>query len=442
MTEIDLKKKTIHFFHFNPTQQFIVDTDEYCEYSGQKYPYTIRYYTISGNISKRGKEALRELVYNISIEDPNYNQMLFYTELNQSFLYSMFVRSDQDEFINLLKFLKDYISGATVFVNVNHVSISNDMLRDNGIVVKKFLHIIMKDYIVSKKTIMIENDFELKNFTLSPNNKLVCQDWFIYFSDVAFGCIKNRILQFSGTCYLNAVVNGIILTSTARKMVLSKMKKLKKDEYDKPLDLDICTKKDKNYIFRLIYNMICSKVSLKRTKAYAQDIILEYSKLYTDDPQGQGGFTVDALEELIEMIDPEYVTIDYPVLEGSTGNFLIVYTPSDKKIDDMVIHNKQKFILQFAIISFGTKTGKTGHAMTGIICDGQYIIYDSNEVMLNIHWPTLSTDIEVRNTFNKYAKRQYGYEDTYYYIIPVYIRKSAIDKYINVSSEELCSQLN
>ena len=78
------KLKTIYFFHFKTAEQpkFDPQDTEYCDDYGQPYPYTIVYKTISNKISQEGLDNLMYEVASIAELDPKFNQMLFYTEID------------------------------------------------------------------------------------------------------------------------------------------------------------------------------------------------------------------------------------------------------------------------------------------------------------------------------------------------------------------------
>ena len=56
-----------------------------------------------------------------------------------------------------------------------------------------------------------------------PGTSVVCTWWFEYYVGKIFSCGTGRLVQYSGTCYLNAVVNGIILSNHVSSMVLMYM---------------------------------------------------------------------------------------------------------------------------------------------------------------------------------------------------------------------------
>ena len=470
------QQKTIYFFHFKTTQQAKFDPEDkyYCENYGQLYPYTIVYMTISNEISGEGLERLRDEVARIAGLDPKENQMLFYIESYQMSVSELIWKHTFGEtvyraFIRTLVYLKDYIEDATVFSNPIYVPYND--LKANGIVVKKCLNIrnVPKLDIHGFKGIYtieaLGMTYMVKNFSGRKNQKLICNDWFIYFSDTAFGCIKNRLFQLSGTCYLNAIVNGIILSSTVRKIALQSMGKLDVTQYSKPLNLEVCDKKDPSYLFRLIYNTICSKTPLRHS-VYGQDIMVEFSKLYSSDPVGgQGGFGFQTMCKLIRLIDPDYIALGYTgntrdekgisrdpypmptsntdelfYLKDGTGDFLVV--EEGGKANNSIIYNGDTFLLQFCSIAIecdGWLPG--GHEIVGIKCDNNYIIVDSHERILNLDWRKLGQDKSADERLLEYFRPYNCRRISQLFLSPLYVRASTIEKYKDVTSEELCDRL-
>lgn len=464
--------KTIHFFHFKTLNENEFNTEDttYCKNYGQTYPYTIKYYRVSSKLSGSGMDNLRAQVKSISEMDENFNQILFFTSIEDAIVEKrvLFIKTVSEHkiekaFIAMLKGLKEYIKNATAFIRYENdmiLYVSRSLLKDNGIHLKKFLNISAGDATQNAEIFLEDgNKFDYKYFARYQFNepKLVCNNWFIYFSDIAFGCVKNRLLQISSTCYLNTILNGIILCPTARKVALNVMKKIEKSKYISPLNLDMCGLKDEYYLFRLVYNMICSNVVLKDTSAYMTDIIVQYSKLYSPDKTGggQGGYIHETFGKLIKLIDPDFIELYYPnhwytgngtlsdivIKKRGGGDFLFIY-PGGEAYDN-VNYNDTTYVLQFAFITLTNKGFVNSHSVVGIICDGQYIIFDSNGDMVNIDWRHLIKDIGTREVILEYINRTYpgiGFTDVI--IDPVYIKQSTIKQYDSVSSDSLCKFLN
>lgn len=460
------KRKMIYFFHFKTPEQPEYNPQSQGCLKGLEYPYSISYYTISTDLSPEGLIHLKKFIQSLSVLDPEFDQILFYTQITppersilsafRAIVFGMYLQ--EQAYLKLLSDLREYITNCTAFIDykVNKpLYISEEMLKENGIRVKKFLNLYTYDPAVSTQSVTTRSmrDDKLyyyKQFKKSDRLELVCNEWFMYFSFTAFGCVKSRVLQLSGTCYINSVINSIILSPVLRNIALHKMTQVNKAMYNKPLNLDVCDKKDKYYIFRLIFNLFCSSVPLRET-VYKQDILIEYGKLHTDDPSGEGGDPFKTMTKILELIDPGYIQIDYKTsyntMTGNTkmdevvtkdgdGDFLIV--EKGGMAYPHITHNGEKFVLQSSIISFNTGLG-FAHAISGIICDDTYIIVDSNEGMINIDWRKLYNNQGIRNLFSEYFS--YYKWDGSVYLYPIFVRESAIGKYGNISAQTLCAQL-
>ena len=461
-----IKLKTIYLFHFKTKEQEDFDAQDttYCNYRGQPYNYTIVYMTISNNISREGLVDLIQEVARVAMLSPKFNQILFYTDIG-----AKNSKAQYNDFIGLLLYLKGYIENATVFVSSIGLSysVSYDTLAEKGIYVKKCLNIHNGYKTTGRRIVVYEGRaYPFRRFIGKQHQTLLCNDWFIYYSDTAFGCIKNRLIQLSGTCYLNAIVNGIILSPLVRNAALQSMRKEDASLYTKPLNLELCEKKDPKYLFRLLYNTICSKAPLHDT-LYKQDIIVEFSKLYSVDPVGgQGGQSVKTMNMLLDLIDPNHIMLGYrsqheglkkitylfPTLTSSelfairdgTGDFLMV--EAGGRVEDTIVYNGENFLLQFSNIGITAEMNGTketiNHAVVGIKCDGNYIVFDSNDGLLNIDWRKVGIKQGETRMLTEYMKQTYDISNiTKIHTEPLYIRESAIARYNSMSTEELCDGL-
>jgi len=471
-TQIDPKNKIIHFFHYKKSNQtlFNAQDEDYCTHTGQIYPYTIRYYTINESLSSLGLNKLIDLVKSISTRDPEKNQVLFYARVPTVSFDILFVRNRfRLGFLSLLKHLRNYIRGMSAFFDVplseqDYYYISRRDLQEYQIVLKKFLNIFETSGKPSNVKIARIKDqiFDVKMFNGTTNEMLICNSWFSYFSDVAFGCIKGRLLQMSGTCYLNAIVNGFILTPTARKIALEKMRGIERAKYTKPINVDICERKDEYYFFRLLYNIICSGVNI-RESAYKKDIMIEYSKIYSSDIGGQGGDIYNSLRKLLGIIDPKYIDLSFRIDEEtfeqifeeqlrSDGDFLIVHsrTRTEKSFNSKFLENADKFnklvfngdtfSLAFVVFTYLFADGES-HAVVGIKCDDNYMLVDSNVEIIDIDWRYIYRDLELNKNLKQMVSRLYQLEVVNIFNHPVFIRQSTIDKYEKITSRELCENL-
>lgn len=249
--------------------------------------------------------------------------------------------------------------------------------------------------------------------------ELNCNEWFRYAINRIGGCMQGRLMQFTGTCYLNAVVNGFILGDRIRTLIFTKLTTLNEVElnYIKS-DPMICYNEPKNelYFLQLFYNALC-----KNTIRGQGDIISQYSKLYDGDNGGEPSHTLKKIllwlfgesNEIYYYSDTSYQADSFSQ-ERSTMHvkFLKGNTHSIPKI---VKHsNGTQYELEFAIvtITFHDEDGEfskwynakvESHAVCGVMCNGNYTIYDSNNKIFNMDWTNL-TDESISPLFDIYGK--------------------------------------
>jgi hypothetical protein len=112
-----------------------------------------------------------------------------------------------------------------------------------------------------KKLETVKRGFKEK---ILSRNKLTCQWWFERFFDTIFDCGKGKIFQSGGTCYLAATLNSILLSNVVKYILIHKIKTAMEDEASKryittPLIHTVSTCVRQLYMYRILYNMICSE---------------------------------------------------------------------------------------------------------------------------------------------------------------------------------------
>ncbi len=282
---------------------------------------------------------------------------------------------------------------------------------------------------------IIFTTMQYKNIDVIPPSSMSIYSFQIY-------QICSRLIS-----YFSSIINGIILTPVMRNFVLDRMSILRGVD-TRPLDVDVCLVKDREYFFRLVYNMACSKVSLKDI-VHKQDIIVEFSKIYSPNVEGQGGNILSTLTRLLELIeDTSQIVLYYKDnmlrqnMPGSSKNFLtIIYFQHDKVIINDLNYNDTDFQLQFAIISFSFEGSPDGHAVVGIICEGQYIIFDSNGYLINLDWRRLF-DEDIMKTFYEFIQKYTGGKEVRIYASCIYANKSTIDKYKYIDVDAVCNTID
>lgn len=264
--------------------------------------------------------------------------------------------------------------------------------------------------------------------------RLSCADWFIRFLSTAFECGKGRLVQYSGTCYMTAVVNILILGNYMRYIMIGALNKYVRahpedvGEITRPIvDPLPCPKTEKSkilYISRYIYNLICKK----QKPGYREDIFIEGSKEYfytkiSKDP-GIGGFAIFTMYHILSVLGINFAihdgrrlysnTLDEAEIEHSrrvdvvqtlTQLSELIGTVSFLPIGDydcvMGLNRSEYltsngFVPDCAIINVVTvyksdnpiKPGsRGGHALMGFRCNNIFKIYDSNSnTILDYNW--------------------------------------------------------
>jgi hypothetical protein len=295
----------IHFLHEkSPTTKF---TNEYCGASGIKLEYTIEHIPIPYD----EPEPI------IKIAQGLCDDVIIYARVENI-----------PEFLRICNFLlntKQFRNTTLFLITDNRFFIPNKYLTINNITGLKVLNVIDKKYtgfnmknmnMMKRYEINDTNYFIIRNIDSETDSiVLECNWWFKYYITKAFYCGKGRLKQFAGTCYLNSVLNGIILSENFSKIFISKMKELmrtrpdihtfaKKDDIFQLVHANTCPPKDSMldifYVLKILYNIFCMSnrpLSLSTTQEN-QDFMLTVSKkFYSEkidpkDPEfGEGGWS-------------------------------------------------------------------------------------------------------------------------------------------------------
>ena len=360
-------------------------------------------------------------------KDTNFNKVLVY------------FNRDKNKKVKLdifLKLIDTNLKNVTFYYHSSTDYFDKSPLYNN----LKILNIRNTDDKILSKQIDIQNNCLLVN----PINSylLICQPWFEYFAENAFTCIAGRLQQISGTCYLNAILNGFILSNTARKIILNDMNTKKNtldtELYKKPISIDIC-EITKDYFYRLVYNMLCigKHLELERDTDYIQN----YSKLFYEDKDG--GEDLPTIIRIFDDIYPNYI-----LFIESEYNKIITKGTLDFYIYHGSIHSEHKkpllnieYDIEFSVINIIFKDDK-GHAVVGYICENIYKIYDSNNYLYDFEWIHLMTDANLMTELKKKFSTIYKKEVSYIYIeLLIYVKKSVKEQYTNIFVNDLCMKL-
>uniref|UniRef100_A0A6C0KSJ4 Uncharacterized protein n=1 Tax=viral metagenome TaxID=1070528 RepID=A0A6C0KSJ4_9ZZZZ len=290
-----------------------------------------------------------------------------------------------------------------------------------------------------------ETSFGLKKIITKslPNNlKLTCQIWFKKFISRIFSCGVKRLLQKSGTCYLTAVINGIVLSPVLQNFFLQKMKEYvtlypeSKVYISSPLnelDMTNCKRFLGNYseevqfLYRMLYNLVCKDVRPFAPVHYSlrEDVFVQASKDYfSTSVLGQGGFGIvpilsflygsstnfvialeDEMKNII-YINPKDALVYMPTFLSKPLLYnqlydklllnrisyihsdvsIILYIPRDLWLEDQNVSDivSEGFTTQSSSIfmSYEKDEISCAHAVVGFFCDGIPKVYDSGTNMI------------------------------------------------------------
>jgi len=381
---------------------------------------------------------------------------------NEAIIY-FDVRKSQsiDKLTTFLKNIKDF-NTTTLFLNTRddmNAIVTNSFIKQYAISGLKILNIVSRSYL--SRVVKCSDCYDYKRYTINDVDYLTVKDdeifggaenlectwWFQYFINKAFGCGAGRLIQLSGTCYLNAVINGIILSQDFRNIFITYMKRQlaespKLHSYVKQ-DLSSleCMRgylSELAYIYRIVYNIVCKKTSLKPK----HDIFTKVSKKYfssnykpQDKLYGEGGSPKYVLYDILSKTGIKFLVYsnklfsipnrkhDIQKLRNSTSKqyfnslltqdidskdfdvILYMNIKIDEKIEEKLSFNGNEFDLDFCIIYFQieklgdfhpTKPSvrlpnkKSAHVILVYKCDGYYKIYDSSMNMIETIWTKLT----------------------------------------------------
>ena len=247
-------------------------------------------------------------------------------------------------------------------------------------------------------------------------NVLECEWWFNYYINGAFQCSKGRLMQISGTCYLNSVVNGFILSKNASKIALMYMNRsgISKDRLEQDLLTCSAVPKTEEYFYNLLYTALCKKVKITDqegiNKQYhpseaepikqTQDLLIEYSKLYSNNPSGESGYPFDTLIKILDWMGNGKMIYELSenLVPPPDKDFVVV--PRDKcdfLIRTLIQIKVRPFIEFVLILLIPIDPTDPAHMVTGYVCDDYYKIYDSGtNKILDVDW--LSDDAHAKIT--------------------------------------------
>lgn len=405
---------------------FIENSTQSLNYSGrfcddtEKIPYDVLYTEIQ--------------VANYLTESVTLSQILSQV-IPECSLVIMYVNGDAT-----LAMFYDFITTMRQFVNTTaYVSASNPISVPSTVLGLRILNIQDWPTPTLQTQTVQKDDHEIiqVNLASQPQTRdLECTWWFQRSVLKAFGCGVNRLLQISGTCFLNVIVNGFLLSENPRKMLLANLDMVLVNEpgyraiLERPLEEWACPIRYMGRRSLDFMNMILYRTYNKTKIKSTFDILKITSRRFvsmnpspTDVLYGHGGMgTYTVLDFLQNVNFPGFIgnhkTSDYlylaPIPSTARTDVYETYLTSLNKIPDLrevarfhyyidkeplVLHPKitpahldiggTTYDLEFACININL--GPNWHLIVGIICNGVQMIYDSyNNIFFKANWQNLN----------------------------------------------------
>uniref|UniRef100_A0A6C0KTV4 Uncharacterized protein n=1 Tax=viral metagenome TaxID=1070528 RepID=A0A6C0KTV4_9ZZZZ len=383
---IELRDRTIVVLHFLKAEEKpLKSTNAYCNL-GTQFKFTLIYrpvsfrhpfnFTTDDKGKLLGENDMVIMFCNPFVQDGKFedvdlrtNLLLFFIENIEHLtrapcvlFYTVKMKLKQSETFfesDLKHFLRDY---PAVF-SLKYSKIASKV---------RILNVNYTDVVLptSMYTTLYQGNYVLIKSKLTDKQKssdiLECQWWFSDEILKAFGCGKGRLRQFAGTCFLNSVVNGLILSDSARALCINEMNTQAsaddalKTIIKKPITEIACPDFKggrKEFFYNILYNIVCEDKQL--TLPPALDVFVDVSaKLFCSNPSitnqrekgyGSGGETISAMINLVHDINIDgFIMLNIAkcsVLKKLYHKFAVVdqkdtYLELSRKLFDDVYHTQ------------------------------------------------------------------------------------------------------
>ncbi len=304
--ECSVKERQIVVISVRAPEKPLIEFDKhYCHYKPPKeIKYKINYLQLTNENY-------------ISNLDPfvSENRLIFNEPCNELLIYFDFDLRLDVVIKRLLLLFRDFEIKKTVYIanndNEEEMRRCCDINDYNSYKFVFFKQNEPRDITVQGEHMLPTTYTQLKN----TNQKLTCQAWFKKFLSRVFSCGVKRLIQIAGTCYLNVVVNCIILSAPIRSLFIEKMNEFvqefpeSKKYITRPLlngkEMTSCRRFAANkfaqeiqYLYRLIYNTVCkSERPFPRVPMYRrEDVMLETStEFFSATTSGEGGSPISTI---------------------------------------------------------------------------------------------------------------------------------------------------
>ena len=279
--------------------------------------------------------------------------------------------------------------------------------------------------------------------TNSMSDRVIDQWWFSWYFHIP-PCAHIRLLQSSGSCWVNASINALFMITRIGNLFIDRYNDLsrnKKEKYKIELN-DFGNKKYglKELLISLMYHLL-----IKGTKPQDNDgnfvgylsshincVENKKKEKCNDIRYGDGGYPQDAVKHILEtllykedylMLNDEdklnksYKKTTYPSL-------ILIFGEKKENIKKRIIFDNKKYILCSSIITLDITTyhdHRMIHTISGIICHGKSYVYDSNNILVETRWDDgedgLKDYYDDNMTKKLYSKIEFLYFDTLIYLL-------------------------
>ena len=195
-----------------------------------------------------------------------------------------------------------------------------------------------------------KNFFPLKDKQDFDNaRRLTCQNWFRKFLNNLDHCGKGRLLQFTGTCYLNAIVNGFTLSRWLKRLVIFQMNRYihenpeSKTYIKLPLtNLSVCPSGSSlqydsilKYFYRLVYNISC--LGNKPLQTFENLMVHASKELFSPNLSGENGYPTFGLFAYLLATNTNFALLLHVGQEKNKFGIVVrniyqLYKPKSKEI--------------------------------------------------------------------------------------------------------------
>ena len=206
-------------------------------------------------------------------------------------------------------------------------------------------------------------------------------------------CYFGRLLQFTGTCWLNSIINALMLPKISKQIILANIKYYYQTPNDKLSLTELHTNQDNisytNILSSIIYNIYIKKIKLQNHKSndfililaskikriiYDQNLMkkhknayiterkkyIELTKNYYDNTYGESLISMLQIH-VCKFIINNYIKFNslYKIIEYKQNDEIKMTIDGDKKLISCII-------------------SIPGHVICGFICENKEYIFDSN----------------------------------------------------------------